>query len=234
MAKRPRPSGDTKTPKVKKPKESVIGRVSLEKDPRVYAMGVRPRAPLYKRLVGIDLGTSTGVAWCDFVPGHPIVSARMVIGQWSLDLGRYDSGPLRHVRLQQFLSVLSPDVILFENVKYDAPVASFLGKPIGAIVARVVPTAEFLGGLKTTLATWAELHDVACQGVEIAEIKRWLTQKGNASKVDMIQACNARFGTTLDPETYESTGADNMADAAAICGMGLELYSDGLNSCVPL
>ena len=184
---------------------------------------------MHKRLLGVDLGTSTGIAYVDFMPGQPINGAQVVLGQWSLELGKYDSGPLRHIRLQQFLSILAPDIILFENVKYDAPAESFRGKPIGAIVARIVPTAEFLGGLKVTLSTWAAMHDVPCQGLEIAEIKRWLAGKGNASKVEMINACNARFGTSLDPETYESTGADNMADAAAICGMGLEFYSDGLS-----
>lgn len=205
-----------------------MAKFSLNRDPRVYARGIKPPRPEHKRALGVDLGINCGIAWADFVPGQPVEDVASFLGQWSLDIGQYDSGTLRHIRLKQFLSILSPDLILFENVKYDVPLEQFRGKPLGMLVARIVPTAEFLGGLKNTLATWAAERDVPCQGVEIGEIKKFATGKGNANKVDMINACNEQFGTTLDPEGYEQSGVDNMADAAFLLKLGLARYSEGM------
>jgi hypothetical protein len=213
------------------PKKPAPAKVALNRDPRLFSRGVLPPPPDYKRLLGLDLGTNCGVAFIDIIPGQPLDEAfypRAYLGQWSLDIGQYDSGTLRHVRLKQFLSVLKPDLIMFEDVKVDVPVEAFKGKPLGMLVARIVPTAEFLGGLKTTLAVWAAERDIPCHGVAITQIKKFATTKGNASKVDMILACNERFGVHLDPEGYESSGVDNIADAAHILAMAMEMYSEGL------
>lgn len=204
----------------------------MQRDPRVYARGVAKKAPNTKRALGVDLGTNCGIAFCDFLPGQPIVNERVYLDQWDLSIGAYDSGALRHIRLKQFLDVLQPDLIAFEDVKVDVPLDQFAGKP-GALVARIVPTAEFLGGLKTTLSVWANERDIPIQGVAITQIKRFATTKGNASKIDMIAACNATFGCKLDPDNYENTGVDNIADAAFILKMILELYSQGFDTPLP-
>lgn len=167
------------------------------------------------------------MAWADFIPGEPLLGVNLVLGHWDLSVSDYDSGPLRHVRLRQFLSVLQPDLIMFESVKY-VPPKEIMAKGINAVVARVATAAELLGGFKTTLTTWAEENGVPAQGLAITEIKKFATGKGNANKVDMILAANEKFGTDFDPETYEQTGVDNIVDAAFVCTMGLENYSEGL------
>jgi hypothetical protein len=204
----------------------LVAKLLSEKDPRVYATKLPPCPPEYKRILGVDLGTNCGVAFCDIIPGRPNPQPLIVAGQWNLSLGPYDSGPLRHVRLKQFLAVLAPQLILYEEVKYDPPLG--LGLSVGAVLARVATSAEFLGGLKTTLAVWAEEHGIPAQGIAIAQIKKHATGKGNAGKPDMIRAANEKFGLNLETEDYEKTGADNIADAVHICHMGLELYSEGL------
>lgn len=210
----------------------VHGRVCLEKDPRVYAEAVQATRATYKRCVGIDLGTSTGVAFVDFVPGHKIEYSPILMGQWDLHVGQYDSGILRLVRLKQFLSILNPDLVMYEAVKYDPPqdVMKKRGHGMGGVVARVATAAEFLGALKATLGIWCEEHNVPAHGLAISSIKKFATGKGNASKVDMIVAANAKFNTAFDPETYEKTGVDNICDAAFCCKIGLELYSEGMST----
>ncbi len=205
-----------------------MAKFSMQRDPRVYQRGVAKKPPETKRAVGLDLGTNCGVAFADFVPGAPLVDVTVYIDQWDLAIGQYDSNALRLVRLKQFLSILAPDLVAMEDVKYDAPVEQFKGKPLGMLVARIVPTAEFLGSLKATVATWAEEREIPCQGLQIGNIKKFATGKGNANKLDMIKACNTRFGTSLPTENYENTGVDNMADAAFILQMLIENYSAGV------
>lgn len=214
-------------PKAEKP---AWQKFAITRDPRVYETTMPWVTRPYKRILGIDLGTNCGVAFCDFIPGQPITQPVITAGMWDLSLGPYDSGPLRHIRLKQFLAVTKPDLVTYENVKYDPPAELIANRNMGpgAIVARVATAAEFLGGLKVTLSTWCEEHGIPAHGLAIAEIKKFGAGKGNANKVDMINACNQRYGTTLVPEDYEKTGDDNIADAIFVCGMGLESYSEGL------
>lgn len=188
------------------------------------------KRPEYRRIIGLDLGTNCGFAFVDIIPGQPISKATIVSGIWDLSLGPYDSGPLRHIRLKHFLAVTEPDLVMYEEVKYDPPADLIKAKGMnpGAIVARVAAPAEFLGGLKVTVSTWAEEHGIAAQGVGIARIKQFATGKGNASKVDMIKAANEKFGISLAVDDYEKHGTDNIADALFVCNIGMEYYSEGL------
>lgn len=210
--------------------EKVWQKFKMTRDPRVFEPTLPWVIRPYKRILGIDLGTNCGVAFCDFIPGQPITKPLITAGMWDLSLGNYDSGPLRHIRLKQFLAVTKPDLVTYENVKYDPPADLIASKNMGpgAIVARVATAAEFLGGLKVTLSTWCEENGIPTHGLAIAEIKKFGAGKGNASKVDMINACNLKYGTTLNPEEYERSGDDNIADAIFVCGMGLDAYSEGL------
>lgn len=199
----------------------------MQSDPAVYARGVAVKPTDHVRVLGIDLGTNCGIAFMDYTAGRPIVDATVWLDQWDLSIGTYDSTVLRHVRLQQFLSVLQPDFIGFEDVKVDVPLEEFRNKP-GALVARIVPTAEFLGTLKIILSLWAHTNGVPLQGFQITSIKKYATGKGNASKVDMINTCNTKLHANLDPENYDKTGVDNVADAAFIMAMMVEGYSHGV------
>lgn len=209
-----------------------MAKFCLQKDPRVYARGVVTKLPEKARVLGLDLGTNCGASFADILPGVATQDVRSYLDQWDLSIGSYDSGALRHLKLRAFLEIVQPDLILFENVKYDAQIEPFVRmgrRGYGALLARVVPTAEFIGGLKTTVSVWAEERNIPCQPVEITEIKRYATGKGNASKVDMINACNKRFGTEFATDDYEKTGVDNIADSAFLLMMGVETYLDGLD-----
>lgn len=213
----------------KKPKV-VVGKLCIDKDPRVYAERIRPPVDNLKRCAGLDLGTNCGIAFADFEPGKPVVDVTVLMGQWDLSVGQYDSGVLRLIRLKQFLSILDPDLVVYEEVKYDPPqdVMAKRGHGMGGVVARVATAAEFLGALKSTLGIWCEEHNVPAHGMAIAAIKKYGAGKGNANKEDMIKAANERFGTNFDHETYQQTGVDNICDAAWCCAMGLESYSEGM------
>ncbi len=204
-------------------------RLSLQKDPRLDARGVAKKPPEKKRALGLDLGTNCGAAFADFNPGQPIDGVLAYLDQLDLSIGTYDTGALRHLRLRQFLTIIDPDLIFFEDVKVDVPLEAFRGKPLGMLVARIVPTAEFLGCLKLTVSMWAAENNVPVQGVAIAQIKKFATGSGNAGKVEMIKALNEQFGTDFDPETFASTGADNLADAGWLLAMALSQYSEGFS-----
>jgi hypothetical protein len=133
----------------------------------------------------------------------------------------------------QFLEVLRPNFVAFEEVKYTASADQFKGSGppnINAILARVSRPTEFLGSLKNTLSLWCEQNQVACQGYGIGVIKKFATMKGNASKMDMIRACNERFNTDFPNNEDEclKEGIDNIADAAFVGLLGLSEHSDAL------
>jgi len=198
-------------------------------DPADLAAALTGLHPDRRRVLGVDLGTNCGVAWADIDPKDPARSACIVAGQLDLSVGPYDTGPLRHIRLKQFLSVLSPNLIAFEDVKFTPDIKGFAGKRDGMIVARVASASELLGGFKITLTTWAEEHGIPATGLAIGTIKKHATGQGNANKVQMIEAANERFGVKLDTVDYEKTGADNIADAMHICDMAITSYKDGLS-----
>ncbi len=205
-----------------------MAKIDQYRDPQDLAAALTGKHPDRRRVLGVDLGTNCGVAWADIDPKESARSARIVAGQLDLSVGPYDTGPLRHIRLKQFLSVLSPDLIAFEDVKFTPDTKGFAGKPVGMIVARVANASELLGGFKITLCTWAEEHGIPAQGIPIGTIKKHATGKGNANKVQMIEAANERFGVKLNTSDYESTGADNIADAMHICDMAIVAYKDGI------
>ena len=203
-----------------------MAKQSITKDPEQYTAPAMCSGGA--RIVGLDLGTNCGVAFVDYY-GPKSLPPTMVLGQWDLSVGPYDTGPLRHIRLKQFLEILRPDLIMFEDVKFTGSQERHKGNnSIQAIIARVATSIEFIGGLKVTVTTWAEERQLPAHGVGISQIKKFATGSGRANKVDMINACNERFGTTFDPETYVEEGTDNMADAAFVCAMGIEFYSKGL------
>lgn len=207
-----------------------MGRVSMVKDLEAFAQRVWIPATGFKRVVGLDLGTSCGVAFTDFKPGAPLRDLTLLLGQWDLSVGPYDTGILRLVRLKQFLNILAPDLVAYEAVKYDPPqdLMQKRGGGMGAVVARVATAAEFLGSLKATVAIWCHEHNVPAHGLAITKIKQYATGKGNSGKKEMISAANEQFGLEFDLETYEKTGVDNICDAAFCCKMGLEMYAEGL------
>lgn len=205
-------------------RKSIVGKICMDRHPAVFGLTLPLKGPR-KRAVGLDLATSTGVSYSDF-GSDPTEKHTMWIGQWDLSSGPIETGPIRLLRLRHFLSVLKPDLIFLEDVKNTPPTAGMFS--IQAVLARVSASAEFLGALKWCVMTWAEENGVPAMGVPIQTIKKYATGVGNANKVAMINACNQQFQTSLDPETYTKTGADNMADSAFLCKMAVEAYFEGM------
>lgn len=207
---------------------------TLQKDPRVYARGCAKKPVDRCRILGLDLGTNCGSAFADIIPGQPQEHVRSYLELWDLSIGPWDTRMLQVLRLRQFLSVVDPDVILMENVKY-VPPKEFMAKGVNAVLSRAATTLEFFGMLKTAVCYWADENDVPVQSIEIMQIKQFamqqaaLTRKGTANKEDIIACCNKVFKTEFDPATYEKTGADNIADAAFVMLMGVTAYSDALS-----
>lgn len=198
-----------------------------DRDPAIWQNDAAPqRDPVEtKLLLGLDLGTNCGYALSWLKAGQLIQPGEIPIacGQWDLSAGSYDSGAIRFVRLRQFLSVVQPDLIGYEDVKY-TPVDMGLSSPT-AVLARAAKPMEFLGALKATVATWAEERNIPCVGFPIADMKRRATNKGNANKGMMIQAANQMFYTQL---SEDEDGHDNVADALFVLLLTAERYAKGI------
>jgi hypothetical protein len=191
---------------------------------------VPDRVAGHARVLGIDLGTHCGVSIIDIPRNKPLSAMILLAGQLDLTLGEYDTGPLRFIRLKHFLAVVRPTLIGYEEVRFTPKTEGMSGKPIGMIIARVASASELLGAMKVTVATWAAEHDVATQGYGIGTIKKAATGKGNANKVEMITAANQQFGVHLEPENYESSGHDNIADAMFVSYLAARDYLEGLHA----
>lgn len=204
---------------------------NISSDPWVFRESLPAKTKGKTNVVlGLDLGTNCGYTYCHVNEGDLIVPEKlnMCIGQWDLSAGPYDSGALRFVRLRQFLSVLKPDFLAFEDVRY-TPSEKLTKFNMHSIIARAATSCEFFGALKATVCTWAEENGVPCGSFPIGTIKRRATGKGNANKSDMIRSCNELFRTEFDPENYETAGFDNAADSAFVCLLALEHYAKGLS-----
>lgn len=204
------------------------GKINAKVTPATFQARLLPREFVHRRVLGLDLGTNCGVAVAD-VPLDP-GDIRMLAGIWDLSIGPYDAGPIRHLRLMHFLALTAPDLIVYENVRYTPPHDQLPKLSPSAILARATPAIEFLGGLKVTVTSWAEKCGIPTQGLEISDIKRWATGKGNASKQDMIQAANDKYGLqlSLDEKIWKNQGDDNIADASHCCSLGINYYEEGL------
>ncbi len=207
-----------------------MAKLSACKDPVLFLQTMPKKEPAFRRYCGLDLATSTGVAYVDIPTAKTPDELFVFVGQWDLSVGQYDTGVLRFVRLKQFLEVLSPDFVALEDVKYTPPADVVQARKLGisGIIARVATASELIGGLKLTATMWAAERDVPCVGYSITQIKHAMTGSGRANKVDMIHACNRVLGTDLPADNYQATGADNMADAVGALLLGLREYGQGL------
>ena len=207
----------------------------IHRDPRLFERDWRPtQDPGLCLALGLDLGTTTGIAYTYFKPGEPytVGDHLTAYGQWDLSAGPFDSGAIRFVLLREFLAKLRPDIVFYEDVK-NVPTDKPNLINLTAVLARVYRAAELSGAYKGVLAGWCEEHDVPCRGIPIGAIKKRATGHGNADKVAVIGACNELFKAGLDPEGYESSGVDNVADACFCMLLGVESYSMGVSEGAP-
>lgn len=190
----------------------------MYKDPATFAAKVGKCPEGATRFLGLDLGSNCGVAVYDYIPGKKLLQEKLQLFQWDLSTQGLESGAARFVRLRAFLNVTNPEVIGYEDVKYSPPKEFFINKKFGipAVLSRVATASEVLGGMKVTVATWAEELNLVSNGFAIATIKKYATGNGKASKEDMIAAANKSLGAAFDSNKYKSTGIDNVVDAAFI------------------
>jgi hypothetical protein len=183
-------------------------------------------------VLGLDLGTKCGCAFAYLNPDKPVDAStiNMHMSLWNLSAGPYDSGAIRFARLRRFLHVLQPSLIGYEQPKYTPPKDAHQ-ITAQAIIGRAATSLEFFGALQATVATWAEERAVPCEGFPIGTIKKLATGKGNAGKPAMVTACNALFGTDFDVESCQQMGTDNVADAAFVCLLVAQNYTNGLARC---
>lgn len=193
-----------------------MSKINITRDVSQFAVA-ESCDPKSKLVLGLDLATTTGYAMAYFKPSSDPVKAIKpeFLGQWDLSAGPYDSGAIRFARLRQFLELLKPQAIFYEDVKNASGKANRAG-------------VELIGAFRAMVCTWAEENSVPCTGFPIGTIKRRATGDGAAGKEEVIKACNALFQTEFDPDSYTRTGVDNVADAAFVLLLGLEQYGKGL------
>jgi Holliday junction resolvasome RuvABC endonuclease subunit len=196
----------------------------MHKDPAAFAAKLPALEKDAIRCLGLDLGSNCGVAIYDFVPGKNLLRDRLQLFQWDLSCNGLDSGATRFVRLRGFLNIVNPDAIAYEDVKYTPPKEFFVNKKFGipAILSRVATASEVLGGMKVTVATWAQESNIPSTGFGVTTIKKFATGNGRANKEDMIRAANKNFETAFDPAKYKADGIDNVVDAAFVLMMLLQ------------
>lgn len=202
----------------------------MYKDPESFAPKVGPCPADATRFLGLDLGSNCGVAIYDYIPGKKLLQDRLQLFQWDLSPQGLESGAARFVRLRAFLNVTKPEVIGYEDVKYSPPKEFFVNKKFGipAVLSRVATASEVLGGMKVTVATWAEEHNLVSNGYAISTIKKYATGNGKASKEDMIIAANKALGAAFDTSKYKATGIDNVVDAAFVLLLLLQKIHAGM------
>jgi Holliday junction resolvasome RuvABC endonuclease subunit len=202
----------------------------MYKDPEEFAKKLPPQPANSTRYLGLDLGSNCGVAIYDYVPKTNLLQENLKLFQWDLSTQGLESGAARFVRLRAFLNVTKPEVLAYEDVKYSPPKEFFMNKKFGipAVLSRVATASEVLGGMKVTVATWAEEENKISNGFAISTIKKYATGNGKASKEDMIAAANRQLGIAFDASKYKSTGIDNVVDAAFVLLLLIQKVSAGM------
>lgn len=186
-----------------------------------------------KMILGLDLGTNCGYCYGFLTSNDSFIVEPWQMGIWDLSAGPYDSGAIRFVRLRKLLSALKPDFVAYEDVKF-TPSEAITKFSAARVMARAAKASELIGAFRATVILWCEERNIPSTGFGIGTIKKRATGSGNAGKEEMIRACNEFFKTDFDPDTYTSTGVDNIADAAFVCLLAFENYGSGLLAKSPL
>ncbi len=143
-----------------------------------------------KTILAVDLGTTTGWAIRN--------EFGITSGSISFKPSRFEGGGMRYLHFQRWLSEL-PKV----NIVYFEEVRRHLG----------VDSAHAYGGFLSHLTSWCEMNKIPYSGIPVGTIKRFITGKGNASKMEVIKAVEALGHSPID---------DNEADALALLHLAVE------------
>ena len=144
-------------------------------------------------ILAVDLGTTTGWAIKN--------EFGITSGSMSFKPNRFEGGGMRYLRFQQWLNNLPHvSLVYFEEVR----------RHLG------VDAAHAYGGFLSHLTSWCERLKIPYQGIPVGTIKRFITGKGNASKLEMIKSMEALGHRPTD---------DNEADALALIHLAVENLS---------
>lgn len=144
-------------------------------------------------ILAVDLGTTTGWA---IKNEYGITS-----GSMSFKPSRFEGGGMRYLHFQRWLGELPiVSVVYFEEVR----------RHLG------VDAAHAYGGFLSHLTSWCEMHKIPYQGIPVGTIKRFITGKGNASKLEVIERIRALGHKPTD---------DNEADALALLHLAVQKVS---------
>lgn len=141
-------------------------------------------------ILAVDLGTTTGWA---IKNEYGITS-----GSMSFKTSRFEGGGMRYLHFQRWLSELPKvNIVFFEEVR----------RHLG------VDSAHAYGGFLSHLTSWCEKLKIPYQGIPVGTIKRFVTGKGNASKLEVIERVRALGHSPTD---------DNEADALSLLHLAVQ------------
>ena len=149
------------------------------------------------RILTLDLATKTGYAYWD---GTRLVQS----GTKEFVRERGESPGMRFLRFRAWLKEMEAvcphlDLVVYEQAHHRGGAATEIGV-----------------GLVTHLQAWCAEHGIEHTKVHSATLKKSATGSGRASKADVIQAMQARWGVVVSD--------DNEADALALLDWALKHY----------
>ncbi|MDE0741960.1 MAG: hypothetical protein OSB59_05185 [Candidatus Poseidoniia archaeon] len=145
-----------------------------------------------KNILAVDLGTTTGWAIKN--------EDGIISGTISFKSTRFEGGGMRYLKFQRWLNNLPKvSVVYFEEVR----------RHLG------VDAAHSYGGFLSNLTAWCESNQTPYQGIPVGTIKQFITGKGNASKIAVIEAVKALGHLPKD---------DNEADALALLHLVMKRF----------
>lgn len=146
-------------------------------------------------VLAIDPGTSCGWA-------IRYENGAMDAGTWDLSSRRHEGGGMRFVRLRSHLANLieaaGPTLIAYEEV----------------CAHRGTDAGHIYGGIIAVISEECEARKIPYQGIPVGTVKKHATGKGNADKVAMVKAANARWGLSLDLSDNNEADARWIAETA--------------------
>ena len=151
------------------------------------------------KILALDLGSRTG--WATSAGSH------ITSGFHEFKPDRFEGGGMRYLKFKAWLDRLKEqlmglDLVMFEEVRMHAGTTA----------------AHIYGGFMAHLTAWCEAEKIPYQGVPVGTIKKHATGKGNAGKLQMIQAMQNLGHVVTD---------DNEADALAILYYAIEVMGAG-------
>lgn len=146
-------------------------------------------------ILALDLGTHTGWAYRSD-------DGQITHGVIYFKPNRFEGGGMRYLRFKEWLTEIRElqgnlSALYFEEVRGH----------------KGTDAAHVYGGFLATLTAWCEAEQVPYEGVPVGVIKRYITGRGNASKLTVMGSVN-RLGHRVTD--------DNEADAIALLYWVLE------------